>query len=87
MSSSKKIQIGTYKYQNNISLQTLNLDESTDVFGTSQMAVFVRMVFNDFTVKKNLLRLIPLKEQTTGRTCFLLLKIIFLLRKFQYRKW
>ncbi|CAH1995424.1 unnamed protein product [Acanthoscelides obtectus] len=49
------------------------------------MAVFVRMIFSDFTIK-DLLKFIPLKG-LQGGTCFLLLKILFLLRKFQYRKW
>ncbi|CAH2012718.1 unnamed protein product [Acanthoscelides obtectus] len=50
------------------------------------MAVFVRMVFSDFTIKEDILKFIALKR-LLSRTCFILLKILFLLRKFQYRKW
>ncbi|KAK9687519.1 hypothetical protein QE152_g36198 [Popillia japonica] len=45
---------------------SLQLDESTDVVDTSQMTVFVRMVFNDFTITEDLLKFIPLKGHTTG---------------------
>ncbi|CAH1965354.1 unnamed protein product [Acanthoscelides obtectus] len=48
----------------------MQLDESTDVVDTSQMAVLVRMVFSDFTIKEDLSKFIPLKGQTTGQDLF-----------------
>uniref|UniRef100_A0A6P7F3L2 General transcription factor II-I repeat domain-containing protein 2-like n=1 Tax=Diabrotica virgifera virgifera TaxID=50390 RepID=A0A6P7F3L2_DIAVI len=55
---------------------SLELDESTDVVDTAQMAVFVRMVFSDFTIKEDLLKFIPLKGHTTGQELFSHLKNI-----------
>lgn len=55
---------------------SLQLDESTDVVETAQMAVFVRMVFSDFTIKEDLLKFIPLKGYTTGQELFSHLKNI-----------
>uniref|UniRef100_A0A6P7GEG1 Zinc finger BED domain-containing protein 5-like n=1 Tax=Diabrotica virgifera virgifera TaxID=50390 RepID=A0A6P7GEG1_DIAVI len=55
---------------------SLQLDESTDVVDTAQMAVFVRMVFSDFTIKEDLLKFIPLKGHTTGQDLFSHLKNI-----------
>lgn len=37
---------------------SLQLNESTDVIDTSQMAVFISMVYSDFAIK-NLLKFIP----------------------------
>ena len=53
---------------------SLQLDESTDVVDTSQMAIFVRMAFSDFTIKEDLLKFIPLKGHTTGLELFSHLK-------------
>ncbi|CAH1113884.1 unnamed protein product [Psylliodes chrysocephalus] len=55
---------------------SLQLDESTDIVDTTQMAVFVRMVFSDYTIKEDLLKFIPLKEHTTGQELFSHLKNI-----------
>jgi hypothetical protein len=55
---------------------SLQLDESTDVVDTAQMAVFVRMVFSDFTIKEDLLKFIPLEGHTTGQELFSHLKNI-----------
>ncbi|CAH1975740.1 unnamed protein product [Acanthoscelides obtectus] len=60
MSSSKKMKTYIRNGKNNISLQQFKLDESTDVVDTSQMSVFIRMVFSDFTIK-DLLKFIPIK--------------------------
>ncbi|MBN3296755.1 GTD2A protein, partial [Amia calva] len=43
---------------------SLQFDESVDVVDTSQLGVFIRMVFNDCSVKEELLTIIPLKEKT-----------------------
>ncbi|KAG8233889.1 hypothetical protein J437_LFUL005216 [Ladona fulva] len=45
---------------------SLQFDESTDVTDTAQLAVMVRMVFSNFTVKEDLLKLLPMKARTTG---------------------
>ena len=49
---------------------SLQLDESTDVIATSQLAIFVRMIFSDFTLKEDLIKIIPLKNHTTGEDIY-----------------
>lgn len=43
---------------------------------TAQMAVFNRMIFRDFIIKEELLKIIPLKGHTTGQDLFSHLKNI-----------
>ena len=43
------------------------IDESTDVKDTSQLAIFIRGVTEDFTVSEEFLTLVPLKGTTTGK--------------------
>ncbi|KAG8237259.1 hypothetical protein J437_LFUL011289 [Ladona fulva] len=43
---------------------SLQFDESMDISDTSQLAVIIRMVFNDSTVKEELLKILPLKKRT-----------------------
>ena len=50
------------------------LDESTDVSGTAQCAVFIRGVDCSLNVTEEFLQLIPLKSTTTGRDVFLVLE-------------
>ncbi|XP_050503441.1 protein FAM200A-like [Diabrotica virgifera virgifera] len=45
---------------------SLQFDESTDISDTSQLAIFVRMIFDDFTAKEELVKIIPLKGRTRG---------------------
>ena len=45
---------------------TIQCDESVDASSTAQLMVFVRMVFSDFSVKEELLTLLPLKITTRG---------------------
>uniref|UniRef100_K7FGN3 HAT C-terminal dimerisation domain-containing protein n=1 Tax=Pelodiscus sinensis TaxID=13735 RepID=K7FGN3_PELSI len=40
---------------------SLQFNESTDILDTEQLAVMVRMEFSDFTVKEELLKLLPMK--------------------------
>lgn len=40
---------------------SLQFDESTDISDTAQLAIMVRMVFSDFTVKEELLKVLPMK--------------------------
>lgn len=49
---------------------SLQLDESTDVTDTAQLLVFIRMVFEDFSTKEELLGMISLKERTRGLDIF-----------------
>lgn len=41
---------------------SLQFDESTDISDTAQLAVMIRMVFSNFTVKESLLKILPMKE-------------------------
>ena len=50
------------------------LDESTDVSGTAQCAVFIRGVDRSLNITEEFLELIPLKSTTTGRDIFLALE-------------
>lgn len=49
---------------------SLQLDESTDISDTAQLLVFIRMVFEDFTSKEELLGMVSLKERTRGVDIF-----------------
>ncbi|PNF31602.1 hypothetical protein B7P43_G18079, partial [Cryptotermes secundus] len=49
---------------------SLQLDESTDISDVAQLYVFVRMVFGDFTVKEDFVKLLPLLEPTWGEDIF-----------------
>jgi len=53
---------------------SLQLDESTDVIDTAQLAIFVRMVFENFDTREELVKMIPLLGRTTGQDIFLALK-------------
>lgn len=49
---------------------SLQFDESTDVVDVAQLCVFVRMVFDDMSVKEELLTILPLKGHTRGTDIF-----------------
>lgn len=49
---------------------SLQFDESTDISDTAQLAVMVRMVFSNFTVKEDLLTILPMKGQTRGEDIY-----------------
>ena len=53
---------------------SIALDESTDVSGTAQCAVFIRGVDCSLHITEEFLELIPLKSTTTGRDIFLALE-------------
>jgi hypothetical protein len=53
---------------------SLQLDESTDIVDTAQLAIFVRMVFEDFGTKEELVKVVPLTGRTTGNDIFLAFK-------------
>ena len=48
----------------------LQFDESTDITDTAQLLVFIRMVFEDFSTKEELLSMISLKGKTRGLDIF-----------------
>ncbi|XP_070809997.1 protein FAM200C-like [Pituophis catenifer annectens] len=50
---------------------SLQLDESTDITDTSQLAMIVRLVFSDLAVKEELLKILSLKGKTRGEDIFL----------------
>lgn len=45
---------------------SLQFEESIDILDTTQLAVMVRLVFSNFTVKEDLLQILPTKGQTKG---------------------
>ena len=45
---------------------SLALDESTNTQGNPQLAIFVRFVLSDLTIKKELLNLVTLRKITCG---------------------
>ncbi|KAG7489523.1 general transcription factor II-I repeat domain-containing protein 2-like [Solea senegalensis] len=45
---------------------SIQCDESVDSSSTAQLMVFIRMVFDDFSTKEELLTLLPLKTTTRG---------------------
>ncbi|KAG8229224.1 hypothetical protein J437_LFUL008861 [Ladona fulva] len=49
---------------------SLQFDVSTDISDTSQLAVIIKILFNDFTVKGELLKILPLKKRTRGEDIF-----------------
>lgn len=49
---------------------SLQCDESTDIRDTAQLLVFIRMVFEDFTSKEEMLGMISLKERIRGVDIF-----------------
>jgi hypothetical protein len=49
---------------------SLQFDESTDAVDTAQLSVFVRMAFEDGSVKKDILTVLSLKETTKGESVY-----------------
>ena len=49
---------------------SLQLDQSTDVSGTAQMCILIRMVFSVIIAKEKLLTVLPMKEHTRGDDIF-----------------
>lgn len=49
---------------------SLQFDESTDMVDTSQLCIFIRMVFKDMSVKEELLTILPLKKKTRGEDVY-----------------
>jgi hypothetical protein len=49
---------------------SLQFDESADISETAQLATMVRMIFSDFTVKEELLKVLSMKRQTKGEDIY-----------------
>lgn len=49
---------------------SLQFDESTDVIDTSQLCIFIRMVFENMSTKEELLKIIPMKGKTRGEDVY-----------------
>jgi hypothetical protein len=43
------------------------MDESTDIRDTAQLLAFIRMVFEDFRIKEELIGMISLKGRAKGK--------------------
>ncbi|GFV86666.1 uncharacterized protein TNCV_4185191 [Trichonephila clavipes] len=53
---------------------SIQLDESTDAVDTVQLAISVKMVFDDFSTKEEFLKILPLTVRTQGKDVFSLFK-------------
>ncbi|GFW16885.1 uncharacterized protein TNCV_2760131 [Trichonephila clavipes] len=49
---------------------SLQFDESVDVVEISQLCIFVRMVFQDTSIKEELLTILPLKKKARGEDVY-----------------
>ncbi|XP_072380796.1 SCAN domain-containing protein 3-like [Diabrotica undecimpunctata] len=65
---------------------SLLFDESTDISDTSQLAIFVRMIFDDFTAKEEFVKIIPLKDRTRGEGIFSSVQDYFISENFPLQK-
>ena len=45
---------------------SLQFDETTDMIDTSQLCIFIRMVFEDLSTKEELLKILPLRKNPSG---------------------
>ncbi|KAK2903782.1 hypothetical protein Q8A73_010439 [Channa argus] len=59
----------------------IQCDESVDSSSTAQLMVFIRMVFDDFSTKEELLTLLPLKTTTKGVDIYNAVKDFFVGKK------
>ncbi|KAJ8409935.1 hypothetical protein AAFF_G00209760 [Aldrovandia affinis] len=60
---------------------SIQCDESVDSRSTAQLLVFIRMVFDDFSTKEELLTLLPLKTTTRGVDIYNAVKEFFMQKK------
>uniref|UniRef100_A0AAV2MK93 Uncharacterized protein n=1 Tax=Knipowitschia caucasica TaxID=637954 RepID=A0AAV2MK93_KNICA len=65
---------------------SIQCDESVDASDTAQLAVFVRMVFEDFSTKEEFLTLLPLKTTTRGVDIYNVVKGYFVDKKVPIEK-
>ena len=65
---------------------SIQCDESVDSSSTAQLMVFIRMVFDDFSTKEELLTLIPLRTTTRGVDIYNAIKTFFVEKKVPLEK-
>ena len=65
---------------------SIQCDESVDSSDTAQLAVFIRMVFDDFSTKEEFLTLLPLKTTTRGVDIYNAVKDYFVEKKIPVEK-
>ncbi|CAI6350830.1 unnamed protein product [Macrosiphum euphorbiae] len=74
LSNQIKIKIPTFEYF------SIACDESTDIGGTAQLAVFFRACDMEFNIFEELLEIIPMFDTTTGEDVFV--SVVELLKKY-----
>ncbi|KAJ8346731.1 hypothetical protein SKAU_G00281320 [Synaphobranchus kaupii] len=65
---------------------SVQCDESVDNTSTAQLMIFIRMVFDDFSTKEELLTLLPLKTTTRGIDIYNAVKSYFVEKKVPLEK-
>ena len=65
---------------------SIQCDESVDNSSTAQLSVFIRMVFEDFSTKEELLALLPLKTTTRGVDVYNVVKEFLVQKKVPLEK-
>ena len=65
---------------------SIQCDESVDSASTAQLIIFIRMVFDDFSTKEELLTLLPLKATTRGVDIYTAVKNFFVEKKVPLNK-
>uniref|UniRef100_A0AAQ5Y107 HAT C-terminal dimerisation domain-containing protein n=1 Tax=Amphiprion ocellaris TaxID=80972 RepID=A0AAQ5Y107_AMPOC len=65
---------------------SIQCDESVDSSDTAQLAVFIRMVFEDFSTKEEFLALLPLKTTTRGVDIYNAVKTYFVKKNIPFEK-
>ena len=65
---------------------SVQCDESVDRSSTAQLMMFIRMVFDDFSTKEELLTLLPLKTTTRGVDVYTAVKSFFVEKKVPLEK-
>lgn len=71
---------------NDCSFLSLQYDESTDLSHISQLAVFTRMVFQDFTVEEELVKIVPMEGRTRGEDIYSVVKSPFDKKQFPMKQ-
>ncbi|GFT43949.1 dimer_Tnp_hAT domain-containing protein [Trichonephila clavipes] len=65
---------------------SIQLDESIDAVDTAQLAISVKMVFDDFSTKEEFLKILPLTARTQGKDIFSLFKKFAIENKLPLKK-
>ena len=65
---------------------SIQCDESVDSASTAQLMIFIRMVFDDFSTKEELLTILPLKATTRGVDIYTAVKNFFVEKKVPLNK-